>query len=44
MEQLEACVDYLWKSERHELIANVYKPVILVYEKKRDFKVLYNLG
>ncbi|XP_072330612.1 dedicator of cytokinesis protein 10 isoform X7 [Scyliorhinus torazame] len=38
VEQLEACVDYLWKSERHELIANVYKPVILVYEKKRDFK------
>ncbi|GCB69887.1 hypothetical protein scyTo_0010660 [Scyliorhinus torazame] len=40
VEQLEACVDYLWKSERHELIANVYKPVILVYEKKRDFKAV----
>ncbi|XP_032887032.1 dedicator of cytokinesis protein 10 isoform X3 [Amblyraja radiata] len=43
VEQLEACVDYLWKSERHELIANVYKPVILVYEKKRDFKKLSEL-
>ncbi|XP_078065091.1 dedicator of cytokinesis protein 10 [Mustelus asterias] len=43
VEQLEACVDYLWKSERHELIANVYKPVILVYEKKRDFKKLSDL-
>ncbi|XP_072330609.1 dedicator of cytokinesis protein 10 isoform X4 [Scyliorhinus torazame] len=43
VEQLEACVDYLWKSERHELIANVYKPVILVYEKKRDFKRLSEL-
>ncbi|XP_062901937.1 dedicator of cytokinesis protein 10 isoform X1 [Mobula hypostoma] len=43
VEQLEACVDYLWKSERHELIADVYKPVILVYEKKRDFKRLAEL-
>ncbi|XP_048460342.1 dedicator of cytokinesis protein 10 isoform X3 [Rhincodon typus] len=43
VEQLEACVEYLWKSERHELIANVYKPVILVYEKKRDFKRLSEL-
>ncbi|XP_069752851.1 dedicator of cytokinesis protein 10 [Narcine bancroftii] len=43
VEQLEACVDYLWKSERHELIAGVYKPVILVYEKKRDFKGLAEL-
>uniref|UniRef100_UPI00398F8684 dedicator of cytokinesis protein 10 n=1 Tax=Pristiophorus japonicus TaxID=55135 RepID=UPI00398F8684 len=43
VEQLEACIDYLWKSERHELIADVYKPVILVYEKKRDFKRLSEL-
>ncbi|XP_067851502.1 dedicator of cytokinesis protein 10 isoform X3 [Heptranchias perlo] len=43
VEQLEACVEYLWKSERHELIADVYKPVILVYEKKRDFKRLSEL-
>uniref|UniRef100_A0A4W3JXC9 Dedicator of cytokinesis 10 n=1 Tax=Callorhinchus milii TaxID=7868 RepID=A0A4W3JXC9_CALMI len=43
VEQLEACVDYLWKSERHELIADVYKPVITVYEKKRDFKRLSEL-
>lgn len=39
VEQLELCVDYLWKSERHELIADINKPVIVVFEKRRDFKV-----
>lgn len=39
MEQLELCVDYLWKSERHELIADINKPIIAVFEKRRDFKV-----
>lgn len=39
MEQLELCVDYLWKSERYELIADINKPVIAVFEKRRDFKV-----
>lgn len=39
VEQLELCVDYLWKSERHELIADINKPVIAVFEKRRDFKV-----
>lgn len=34
------CVDYLWKSERYELIAEINKPVIAVFEKRRDFKVL----
>lgn len=42
MEQLELCVDYLWKSERHELIADINKPVIAVFEKRRDFKVTIN--
>lgn len=40
VEQLEMCVDYLWKSERYELIAEINKPVIAVFEKRRDFKVL----
>lgn len=40
VEQLELCVDYLWKSERHELIADINKPVIAVFEKRRDFKVI----
>uniref|UniRef100_A0A669D656 Dedicator of cytokinesis 10 n=1 Tax=Oreochromis niloticus TaxID=8128 RepID=A0A669D656_ORENI len=39
VEQLELCVDYLWKSERYELIADINKPVIAVFEKRRDFKV-----
>nr|XP_015216476.1 PREDICTED: dedicator of cytokinesis protein 10 isoform X3 [Lepisosteus oculatus] len=43
VEQLELCVDYLWKSERHELIADVSKPVIAVFEKRRDFKRLSEL-
>ncbi|XP_029471532.1 dedicator of cytokinesis protein 10 isoform X2 [Rhinatrema bivittatum] len=40
VEQLEQCVDYLWKSDRYELIADVNKPVIAVFEKQRDFKRL----
>ncbi|KAK7882575.1 hypothetical protein WMY93_028749 [Mugilogobius chulae] len=43
VEQLELCVDYLWKSERHELIADINKPVIAVFEKRRDFKRLSEL-
>ncbi|KAG2462037.1 DOC10 protein, partial [Polypterus senegalus] len=43
VEQLELCVDYLWKSERHELIAAVNKLVISVFEKRRDFKRLSEL-
>ncbi|XP_068136889.1 dedicator of cytokinesis protein 10 isoform X2 [Hyperolius riggenbachi] len=43
VEQLDLCVDYLWKSERYELIADVSKPVIAVFEKLRDFKRLSEL-
>ncbi|XP_072557852.1 dedicator of cytokinesis protein 10 isoform X3 [Paramormyrops kingsleyae] len=43
VEQLVMCVDYLWKSERHELIAAVHKPMIAVFEKRRDFKRLSEL-
>lgn len=42
VEQLKLCVDYLWKSERYELIADINKPVIAVFEKRRDFKVSFN--
>lgn len=42
VEQLKLCVDYLWKSERYELIADINKPVIAVFEKRRDFKVSWN--
>uniref|UniRef100_A0A8C8RDP4 Dedicator of cytokinesis 10 n=1 Tax=Pelusios castaneus TaxID=367368 RepID=A0A8C8RDP4_9SAUR len=43
VEQLELCVEYLWKSERYELIAEVNKPIIAVFEKQRDFKKLSEL-
>uniref|UniRef100_A0A8D0BHX4 Dedicator of cytokinesis 10 n=1 Tax=Salvator merianae TaxID=96440 RepID=A0A8D0BHX4_SALMN len=43
VEQLVLCVDYLWKSERYELIAEVNKPIIAVFEKQRDFKKLSDL-
>uniref|UniRef100_A0A8C5ABD2 Dedicator of cytokinesis 10 n=1 Tax=Gadus morhua TaxID=8049 RepID=A0A8C5ABD2_GADMO len=43
VEQLELCVDYLWKSERYELIADINKPIIAVFEKRRDFKRLSEL-
>ncbi|ETE67985.1 Dedicator of cytokinesis protein 10 [Ophiophagus hannah] len=43
VKQLELCVDYLWKCERYELIAEVNKPVIAVFEKQRDFKRLSEL-
>lgn len=39
VEQLYLCVEFLWKSERYELIADVNKPIIAVFEKQRDFKV-----
>ncbi|XP_074859911.1 dedicator of cytokinesis protein 10 isoform X1 [Carettochelys insculpta] len=43
VEQLELCVEYLWKSERYELIAEVNKPIIAVFERQRDFKRLSDL-
>lgn len=41
VEQLYMCVEFLWKSERYELIADVNKPIIAVFEKQRDFKVSF---
>lgn len=39
MELLEACADGLWKAERYELIADIYKLIIPIYEQRRDFEV-----
>lgn len=39
MELLEQCADGLWKAERYELIADIYKLIIPIYEKRRDFEV-----
>lgn len=40
MELLEECANGLWKAERYELISDVYKLIIPIYEKRRDFEVL----
>ncbi|KAJ3584590.1 hypothetical protein NHX12_015085, partial [Muraenolepis orangiensis] len=38
MEHLEECADGLWKAERYELIADIYRLVIPIYEQRRDFE------
>ncbi|XP_019301316.2 dedicator of cytokinesis protein 10 isoform X8 [Panthera pardus] len=43
VDQLYLCAEFLWKSERYELIADVNKPIIAVFEKQRDFKKLSDL-
>lgn len=40
VELLEECADGLWKAERYELISDIYKLIIPIYEKRRDFEVL----
>uniref|UniRef100_A0A3Q4M4S1 Dedicator of cytokinesis 9 n=1 Tax=Neolamprologus brichardi TaxID=32507 RepID=A0A3Q4M4S1_NEOBR len=43
MELLEECADGLWKAERYELIADVYRLIIPIYEQRRDFEKLAHL-
>uniref|UniRef100_A0A8C4ZYY5 Dedicator of cytokinesis 9b n=1 Tax=Gadus morhua TaxID=8049 RepID=A0A8C4ZYY5_GADMO len=43
MEHLEECADGLWKAERYELIADVYRLIIPIYEQRRDFEKLTHL-
>ncbi|XP_032878969.1 dedicator of cytokinesis protein 9 isoform X12 [Amblyraja radiata] len=43
MELLEQCADGLWKAERYELITNVYKLIIPVYEERQEFEKLAHL-
>ncbi|KAI4466055.1 dedicator of cytokinesis dock [Holotrichia oblita] len=40
LEQLENCVDYIDKSERYELLGELYKLIIPMYEKKRNYEYL----
>ncbi|XP_077439207.1 dedicator of cytokinesis protein 9-like isoform X1 [Vanacampus margaritifer] len=40
MELLEECADGLWNAERYELIADVYRLIIPIHEKRRDFEKL----
>lgn len=39
MELLEECADGLWKAERYELITDIYRLIIPIYEQRRDFEV-----
>uniref|UniRef100_A0A672RFP0 Dedicator of cytokinesis 9 n=1 Tax=Sinocyclocheilus grahami TaxID=75366 RepID=A0A672RFP0_SINGR len=41
MELLEECADGLWKAERYELISDIYKLIIPIYEKRRDFELIH---
>ncbi|CAN9498340.1 unnamed protein product [Ophioblennius macclurei] len=43
MELLEACGVGLWNAERYELIADVYRLIIPIYEQRRDFEKLVTL-
>uniref|UniRef100_A0A665UXG6 Dedicator of cytokinesis 9b n=1 Tax=Echeneis naucrates TaxID=173247 RepID=A0A665UXG6_ECHNA len=43
MELLEECADGLWKAERYELIADIYRLIIPIYEQRRDFEKLTHL-
>ncbi|XP_053748101.1 dedicator of cytokinesis protein 11 isoform X5 [Panthera pardus] len=39
LELLEQCVDGLWKAERYEVISEISKLIIPIYEKRREFEV-----
>lgn len=39
LELLEQCVDSLWKAERYEVISEISKLIIPIYEKRREFEV-----
>ncbi|XP_078544670.1 dedicator of cytokinesis protein 11 isoform X1 [Lissotriton helveticus] len=43
VELLEQCVDGLWKAERYEVISEVSKMIIPIYEKRREFEKLTQL-
>uniref|UniRef100_A0A8C9W753 Dedicator of cytokinesis 9 n=1 Tax=Scleropages formosus TaxID=113540 RepID=A0A8C9W753_SCLFO len=43
MELVEECADGLWKAERYELISDIYKLIIPIYEKRRHFEKLAHL-
>lgn len=40
LEQLETCADYIKKAERYELLGELYKLIIPMYEKKRNYELL----
>uniref|UniRef100_H2ZTS2 Dedicator of cytokinesis 11 n=1 Tax=Latimeria chalumnae TaxID=7897 RepID=H2ZTS2_LATCH len=43
LEMLEQCVDGLWKAERYELISEIAKIIIPIYEQHHEFQKLAHL-
>ncbi|XP_051505801.1 dedicator of cytokinesis protein 11-like isoform X2 [Myxocyprinus asiaticus] len=43
VEQLEVCVEGLWKAERFELITHIARLIIPIYEKRHEFEKLRRL-
>ncbi|XP_056646243.1 dedicator of cytokinesis protein 9 isoform X1 [Diorhabda sublineata] len=39
-EQLERCAEYIDKAERYEILGELYKLIIPIHEKKRDYDML----
>jgi hypothetical protein len=42
LEQLETCAEMLDKAERFELLGHLYRLIIPMYEKKRNYQALAN--
>lgn len=42
LEQLEACTEMLEKAERFELLGQIYRLIIPIYESKRNYQALSN--
>ena len=42
LEQLEVCADTLEKAERFELLGHLYRLIVPIYEKKRNYEALAN--
>lgn len=40
LQQLEVCSDYLKKAERYECLGPLYRLIIPIYEKRRDYQSL----
>lgn len=40
LEKLETCIDFIDRSERYELLGELYKLIIPMYEKKRNYQKL----
>jgi len=42
LEQLEVCADTLEKAERFELLGHLYRLIVPMYEKRRNYEALAN--